>query len=105
MSETEEIKIGDKNLLEEGEIEEFKPEKMYELNQKNLQKDKKAQKYIKQTTNHLQNFDEKQQQSKSAQDLKQELIVQIFKEEEENDGAFDISTFSNKKILAYFQAK
>jgi|LauGreDrversion4_2_1035121.scaffolds.fasta_scaffold144491_1 hypothetical protein len=28
--------------LEEGEIEIFKPGRMYELNQKNLQKDKKA---------------------------------------------------------------
>ena len=47
LSEIEEVKRGDQNAaadeLEEGEIEIFKPERMYELNPKNLKKDEKAQ--------------------------------------------------------------
>ena len=55
LSEIEEVKRGDdqNEELEEGEIETFKPERMYELNPKNLKKDEKAQKYMKQTSEML----------------------------------------------------
>lgn len=49
LSEIEEVKRGNQEQgaglqeLEEGEIEFFKPERMYELNPKNLKKDEKAQ--------------------------------------------------------------
>ena len=45
LSEIEEVKRGDQVIeeLEEGEIESFKPERMYELNPKNVKKDEKAQ--------------------------------------------------------------
>ena len=39
---------------------------------------------------------------KSSKDLKAELIVQIFREEEENDKDKDFNSFSNKQIMAYF---
>lgn len=44
-SEIEEVKRGDQVIeeLEEGEIESFKPGRMYELNPKNVKKDEKAQ--------------------------------------------------------------
>ncbi len=44
MSEIEELKISDQTAqeLEEGEIEFYKPERMYKLNHKNIEKDEKA---------------------------------------------------------------
>ena len=55
ISETEEVKVGDENPpFEENEIENFKPERMYKLNHKNIQKDQKAQSYIQQTSEQLQ---------------------------------------------------
>ena len=106
VSEIEELKISDQTAqeLEEGEIEFYKPERMYKLNHKNIEKDEKAQQYIKETSetlskvpiNQLGGFE------KSSKDLKAELIVQIFKEEEENDKDKDFNSFSNKQIMAYF---
>ncbi len=61
--------------LEEGEIEIFKPGRMYELNQKNLQKDKKALQYIKETEENLSKVLNQPSSEKSAKDLKAELIV------------------------------
>lgn len=67
--------------MEEGEIEFYKPERMYELNPKNIEKDEKAQQYIKETSDNLSKVPNNQL-DKSSKDLKSELIVQIFKEEE-----------------------
>lgn len=67
--------------MEEGEIEFYKPERMYELNPKNIEKDEKAQQYIKETSDNLSKVPNNQH-DKSSKDLKSELIVQIFKEEE-----------------------
>ena len=81
----------EEDKLEEGEIIEDddhlqKPSKMYKLNKRNLKHDEKAKDYLERTRRALLNAKDTDMPEKNSKDLKNELIMQIFKEEEDEDG-------------------
>ena len=58
---------------------------MYKLNKRNVKRDEKAKGYLEKTMRSILEAENMELPEKTAKDHKTELIMQIFKEEEEED--------------------
>ena len=84
--------------LSEKPSEESPLAKMYRLSKRNVTRDKKAAEFLKKAEEEIKQAELEKEQTRVAKDLKTELILQIFKEEEQSGPELDPTKLTMNRI-------